>query len=321
MQRLEVRALEKRFPRQLELRKLLRHPLHRESVEALSGIDLVLEAGRVYGLVGPNGAGKTTLLKLLGGLVLPTSGSILLDGKEHAGHPALLRQRIRMVVADERSFFWRLSVRENLRFFATLEGRSGKERDRLVERCLDEVSLADRARDPFRDLSTGLRQRLAIARGLLGEPEILLLDEATRSLDPGSAAEVCALLRGLCAASVGRTLVWSSHDLSEVEDLCTDVIALGSGAVRLQRPIEPAASARLWRLRTRTPPPPEVWTAVPGLAVHATDTDEVLIEVPSQQALDALLEHVRASGAGLVLLAPTRLDPRELFASEPEPST
>ncbi len=318
MRKLEIRGLTKRYPRVLELWKVLRHPLRREEVEALRGVDLVLETGHLYGLVGPNGAGKTTLLKLLGGLVLPTQGSILLDGQEVTGAHAVLRKRARMVVADERSFFWRLSVRENLRFFATLEGRRGAERDRVVARCLAEVSLSDRADETFRSLSTGMRQRLAIARGLLGEPEVLLLDEATRSLDPESAAEVRALVSGLCRREVGRTVVWSSHDLDEVENLCTDVVVLSGGRVIEQRLVEPLAMVGRWRIRTRRPVPVEPPPSIAGVELRRIGADELVVRASGEEALEAFLAWLRASGAGILALAPLRLDAGELFATEDE---
>jgi len=186
MQGIEIRELVKRYPRSTDLLHFLRNPLRREEVTALRGVNLSLEPGRIYGLVGPNGAGKTTLLKILAGVVWPTSGEALVDGLDSSRGDRSLRERVGLVVADERSFFWRLTARENLRFFAVLQRIPAQSLEARVDECLARFGLEAAGDRPFRALATGMRQRLAIARGMLLDPPVLLLDEATRSLDPAA---------------------------------------------------------------------------------------------------------------------------------------
>jgi ABC-2 type transport system ATP-binding protein len=313
MRSLSIRGLRKHYPRSQDFWRLLRRPGVRERVVALDGVDAEFEAGRVYGLIGANGAGKTSLLKILGGLVLADEGQVLLDGRDCARAPERLREIVGMVVADERSFYWRLSVRENLRFFATLQGLSGKERARQVERVLAAVELEDRATDPFRSLSTGLRQRLAIARGLLGDPRVLLMDEATRSLDPQSAAHVRELLGRLFAADRERTLVYSTHDLQEVEELCTDVIVLRSGKRAFSASLAQMRAARRWRIVTREPLGPLGDLEGVRRRGDGRNPRRVEVETSAAEGFDRFLQQVLESGAGLVSVEPLTLDAAELY--------
>lgn len=229
MNGIRLRGLVKRYPQTSDFLRWIMHPFERKTRTALESVDLDLLPGRIYGLVGHNGAGKTTLLKMLAGLVLPTEGSIQYNGEEMIGNSAGLRQQVGMVVAEERSFFWRITLRQNLRFFATLENLNGAVRARRIEEVLSEVGLDEHGDRLFKDLSTGMRQRMCIARGLLAAPPVLLLDEPTRSLDPAAARDVRDRLAKLVEADPNRIIVYSSHVLSEIDALCTDVLQMEHG--------------------------------------------------------------------------------------------
>ncbi len=201
---------------------LRRGRLHGEPVEALRGVDLTVAAGEVVGLVGCNGAGKTTLMKVAAGLVAPTRGEVHVDGGR-AGY----------VVTGARSFFWQLTARENLEFYATLHNLFGAERRRRVAAMLELVGLTAEADRPFRALSAGLRQRLAIARGLLVVPRVLLLDEVTRGLDAPMRSRLLAFVRDEVARRRRCGIVLSSHVLAEVESTCDRAVLLDRGRVVL----------------------------------------------------------------------------------------
>jgi ABC-2 type transport system ATP-binding protein len=300
-----IRGLVKRYPPTTDLIRILRHPLSREEgVTALDGVDLDLAPGRIYGLVGPNGAGKTTLLKIVAGLVLPTQGSVTLDGEEFDSRSQRIRDAIGYVVSDERSFHWRLSVRENLRFFATLQ--KVDDLDGRVGQCLERVGLADVAGRDYHALSTGMRQRLALARGLLADPRILLMDEATRSLDPLAAEDLRGLLRELFPVGSERTLVYSTHLLSEVEDLCTDLVVLRDGRVAARRDVraDGPPSGGCFTLRTRDPLPAGLFDGAPGTEVLRGSGTTVSLRLSDGPALDALVDRVRQAEVGLVELRP-----------------
>ena len=197
-------------------------------VQVLRGVDLELPRGQVLGLMGPNGAGKSTLLRLLAGLLIPDSGQLTVLGQQvqHAG--VGFRRRVCYVVPDERSFSWRLTALQNLDFFASLYGLTGAPRRQRVERALELVGLTQDASRTVREFSSGMRQRLSLARGFLGDPELFLLDEPTRGLDPDAARELRQFLRGE-VLDQGITALVATHDPTEAETLCDGVVRLRQG--------------------------------------------------------------------------------------------
>ncbi len=213
-------------------------------VRALNGIDLTVDRGQLVALVGPNGAGKTTLLKILATLVRPSSGRAWVDGVDVAARPHAARSRVGYVLAEERSFFWRISVRENLRFFAALQGLFGAERRHRIEALTALVGLTEVIDRRFSDLSLGQRQRVAIARGLLADPPVVLFDEATRSLDPGRAARLRRVIRQTLVESAGKAVLFATHDLDEARALADRVVLMVDGQVLAEGGFE-ALSPRL----------------------------------------------------------------------------
>ena len=193
---------------------------------AVDGLSLEVPRGRIFGLLGPNGSGKTTTMGMLLGLVTPTSGSFALFGGG-ARHQDSLR-RVGAIV-ETPSFYPYLSGRANLAYFQGITGRSDPAE---LDDLLDKVGLADRAGSRFRTYSLGMKQRLGLAYALLGDPELLFLDEPTNGMDPAGMAEVRELVRGL--ATGGRTVLLSSHLLHEVEQVCDSVAILSRGRLIAQ---------------------------------------------------------------------------------------
>ena len=200
---------------------------------ALDSIDLEIAPGEVVALLGPNGAGKSTLLRILGTTVVPEEGSVLVAGLDAQSDPGGVRRRIGVALGDERSWYWRLTGRRNLEFFAVLSGFSRPAARRRAVALLDEVGLAEAADRRFDGYSSGMKARLSLARALLTEPPVLLLDEPTRTLDPIAAADFRQLALQL-AGERGRTMLFATHDLHEAAAVATRVIVLAKGRVALE---------------------------------------------------------------------------------------
>jgi ABC-2 type transport system ATP-binding protein len=224
---IETHDLTKVFRPQTGWRRLQRQ----RPTTAVSDVSLAVPAGQIFGLLGPNGAGKTTLTKLLCTLIRPTSGRATV-----AGIPLEQGQAIRrvagLVVTDERSFYWRLSGRRNLEFFAAMHGLYHEAARRRIDEMLLAVNMRDDADTWFSRYSTGMRQRLAIARALLHRPSILFLDEPSRSLDPVATRQLHTLIRDL-VDSQGMTVFLITHDMSEAESLCQQVAVMHQGRIQI----------------------------------------------------------------------------------------
>lgn len=210
---------------------------------ALEDVSLDVHPGEILGLVGRNGAGKTVLLKLIATLNEPTSGQLRVFGKDSVAKSREIRCQVGMATCDERSFYWRLTSRQNMTFFAKLCGFSKLEARRRVSELLELFDLMPVADRSYRVLSTGNRQRLAIARALLLDPKLLLLDEPTNSLDPIAAARLREVLLERISADGDRAIVITSHDLVEVQGLSKRVAILNHGKI-LEVDSMPALCAR-----------------------------------------------------------------------------
>ncbi len=199
-------------------------------ITAVQDISLTVPTGELFGLLGPNGAGKTTLVKMLCTLLRPTGGTAVVAG--HDLHDAgAIRAAVGLVVSDERSFYWRLTARQNLDFFAALYGLHGRTARQRIQTALAEVQLSDVAERRFSTFSSGMRQRLAIARALLHRPQLLFLDEPSRSLDPTATQKLHDLILRL-RQERGMTIFLITHDLAEAEKLCDRVALLHQGQIR-----------------------------------------------------------------------------------------
>lgn len=198
---------------------------HFGTKEALKAVSLTVEPGSVHALLGPNGAGKTTLLRILTGLLKPTSGEVTVLGEQLGGRS--LQSRIGFIPAGDRSFYLRISGRENLVFFARLHGIRRREAFEHADRALTSVGLADAARQRVGAYSHGMQKRLAIARTLLTDPEVLLVDEATHDLDPEGGTVVRALVSDLAAR--GSAVLWTTQRLDEIRGFADRVTLLRGG--------------------------------------------------------------------------------------------
>ena len=231
---IEAHGLVKRFPRAQgwrDLVRLLPQWRDRQTITALEGVDLAVRRGEVFGLIGPNGAGKTTLIKVLCALILPTAGHARVNGHDLSQERAI-KASVGLVAGDERSFYWRLSGRDNLIFFGRLHGLGRRQAAERAEELLVQVGLTEVADRRFQTYSTGMRQRLAIARGMLHAPSILFMDEPTRSLDPTATRRMHALIREELVGRRGMTAFLATHQLDEATVLCDRVAILDRGRVR-----------------------------------------------------------------------------------------
>lgn len=197
---------------------------------ALNGLDMEIEEGALYGFVGPNGAGKTTAIRIITGLLLPDEGTVEIAGKDALRYREEVKNDFGYV-PDEFGMYDNLKVWEYMEFFASCYGYSGLvARERCAE-LLKQVNLDDRA-DAFVDsLSRGMKQRLCLARALIHDPKLLVLDEPTSGMDPRNRMEFKELLKELCAD--GKTILVSSHILSELSQMCTDIGIIDAGKIVL----------------------------------------------------------------------------------------
>ena len=211
----------------------------------MDDVSFELAPGEIVALLGPNGAGKTTTLRMLGGLIHPTSGSVLLD-RQTVTPATASRLRASIGFLTETPGLWeRLTVRQNLTVYARLHGLASA--SLAVDRMLDLFGIADRARDFAGELSKGLKQRVALARTLLHDPSIVLLDEPTAGLDPQSAHDVRELVRRL--RDERRAVLLSTHNLDEVDRVADRVAVLRTRLVAVDTPA--ALRRRLFGRRVR----------------------------------------------------------------------
>ena len=232
MSAISIRNLSKTYPVPFRrLRAFFRRPV-KEPVEALRDVSFEVQTGEIFGLIGRNGAGKTTLTKIVATLVQPTTGSVSVRDHDSVSHDELVRREIGLATAEERSFYWRLTSEQNLLFFARLHGLSDRVAKQRIKDLFTQLELEEVARRRFGELSTGNKQRLAVARAMLASPPVLLLDEPTRSLDPLAAARMREMIKSLAEQDPPVTIFLTSHNLAEVETLCGRVAVISRGSIR-----------------------------------------------------------------------------------------
>ncbi len=224
-----VQGLSKSFAVRRSWGEMLRALRGGSSVYALRDVTCDIYPGEFFGLLGQNGAGKTTLFKILATLITPDTGTAQVAGYDVTRHAAEVRQVLTPVIANERSLNWRLSAYENLRLYAALHGLSPSAGESRITEMLEVVQLVDVGEKTVGAFSSGMKQRLLIARALLARPEVLLLDEPTRSLDPISARTFRRFLREEIVQRLGCTVMLATHDADEVFELCDRVGVLHQG--------------------------------------------------------------------------------------------
>ncbi len=228
-----IEHLSKTYPPKLvKLKQLFRRPVT-PPVEALRDVSFDIKQGEIFGLIGRNGAGKTTLTKIIATLVQPTRGSVTVLGCDSVGDETRVRAAVGLATAEERSFYWRLTIEQNLLFFARLYGMTTRDARTRIDELFERFDLTQYARRRFGELSTGNKQRMAVARALLSRPPVMLLDEPTRSLDPLAAASMRGVIRSLAQDTPPATVLLTSHNLAEVEELCQRVGVISGGQIQV----------------------------------------------------------------------------------------
>ncbi len=229
---ISIQRLSKTYPIPLARLKQFFHLKTTQPVVALTDVSFDVRVGEVFGLIGRNGAGKTTLAKIIATLVQPTSGAVAVHGFDSVRDEERVRAQIGLASAEERSFYWRLTAEQNLFFFARLYGLSARATRTRIPELLTQFELEEVARRRFGELSTGNKQRMAVARAMLNRPPVLLLDEPTRSLDPLAAAQTRAAIGALARSTPPVTVLLTSHNLAEVEELCPRIAIISRGRIR-----------------------------------------------------------------------------------------
>jgi ABC-2 type transport system ATP-binding protein len=224
-----VEDLSKWFPVRRTWVDLIRHRFREEKIPVVRSVSLEARTGEFFGLLGPNGAGKTTLFKMISGMIIPDAGTVHVAGYDVRTQLREIRRLLAPVVAEERSLAWRLTARQNLEMFGGLHGlRGGALRERIGE-VLEIVDLATAGTKIVATFSSGMKQRLLIARALLANPSVLLLDEPTRSLDPVSARRFRAFLREELIVKQQCTVLLATHSSEEALELCDRVGVMHAG--------------------------------------------------------------------------------------------
>lgn len=222
---LEVNNLSKSFFSPLSFREiLLFRQKPRKRVNALCNISFALEKGGMMGLLGPNGSGKTTLLKILCTLITPDAGKARICGYDVTDEAEFIKPKIGLVSEDERGFYWRLSFRQNLEFYGALYGMGQSQISQKIRRLAGILDIPDWDR-PYQYYSLGMRRRLGLARCLLYEPEIILLDEPTKDLDPQISRNFRLFLKDILVGQLKKTVLFTTHQTEEA-DFLSDTIGI-----------------------------------------------------------------------------------------------
>nr|WP_162824494.1 ABC transporter ATP-binding protein [Peterkaempfera bronchialis] len=200
--------------------------------KAVDDVDLTVRPGELVSVLGPNGAGKTTTVRMLTGLLLPTSGTVLLDGHDVVKDRKKASLACGFSLGGDTGLYPRLTARQNLTFFGLMYGLRGGALEGKADQLLRTVNLADRAGDPVGSFSRGMKQRLHLARALLHDPAVLILDEPSAGLDPQSAAAMRALVAELSAE--GRSILLTTHDMREAEELSDRIVLMRDGRIHAE---------------------------------------------------------------------------------------
>lgn len=225
-----VSGLTKEFRPPLSLRSLLGFATKNIAIKALDNLSFRLSRGKILGILGPNGAGKTTLLKIIATLILPDQGDVIVNGYHTGKDDEKLKSFVGLVLDEERSFYWRLTGRQNLDFFAALHGLNKKSARKRIDELLD-LFKADYADKRFDSYSTGMKRRFALMRGIIHNPELILLDEPTKSLDYPSAVYLRNFIRDKLVKKEDKTVIFTSHHMDEAVEFADLFMILRKGTI------------------------------------------------------------------------------------------
>jgi ABC-type multidrug transport system ATPase subunit len=277
---------------------------HYGDIIAIDHLNLRVRRGEVYGFLGPNGAGKTTTLRLLLGLSKATSGDAVVLGGSPGSSESIARIG---ALIESPGFYPSLSGRDNLR---ALAHHAGAPQERIAS-ALEEVGLADRAKDRFATYSQGMKQRLGVAAALLKDPELLILDEPTNGLDPGGMAEMRSFIRGLGRG--GRTVLLSTHLMQEVEHVCDRAGVISKGAMVKEGTVDELRGENILRV-TAEPLDRARRLVEEHSAVRAVATVDGGLRVKADPAAAPAINHLLVSaGIAVSELSPDRASLEEVF--------
>ncbi len=319
-----VDDLSRTFIKRRSLRDTLTRPwIRAERIIALEGVTFAVEPGEIFGLLGPNGAGKTTLLKILSCLIIQTQGRALVNGYDTMREEMRVKSSVGFVTSDERSFYWRLSGRENLHFFARLYNLPPASVRGRCQLLLDRLDLHDKADHAFMTYSSGMKQRMAVARALLHDPSVIYMDEPTRSLDPLAAKHLRNLISETLNGAEGKTILLATHNLAEAEELCGRIAIIHKARIRTMGSL---AEVRKWARRRERylieveRPGDALPTLDPAMgqvtALNGTEGPIVTLQAdvePGGAALTKLLGDLVRSGATIVSCAHREASLQEIF--------
>lgn len=275
----------------------------------VDGLSLAVERGDIFGFLGQNGAGKSTTIRMMLGLVRPTSGRVTVLGYDMSRQPLRALRRVGAIIEGP-AFYENFSGRQNLKMLAAMSGGAKPER---IETVLEIVGLRDRASDPVRIYSHGMRQRLGIAQALLPDPELIILDEPTDGLDPQGLCETRNLIRRL-RDELGLTIMLSSHLLHEIEQICNRVAIIDEGRLLYQGPVVELVVNDNWiKLRVdRVAEAFKLLSTNPRLSVSLNGNDALYMKMAEEEIplVNALLVQ---NGFRVTELSPQRESLEDVF--------
>jgi ABC-2 type transport system ATP-binding protein len=285
--------------------------LGRRETAALRGVSLAVPRGMIFGLLGPNGAGKTTLLSILGTLLVPDAGSVRVLGLDALRDATALRRRLNMA-SGRPSFLWSLRVGEIIAFYGRLYGVHGAALRRKVDELVEQYELVPYRRVPYSELSTGLKQRVALAKSLVNDPELLFLDEPTLGLDPDVSVRVREHIARL-RRERGITIVLTTHYMREADELCDEIAFIKAGRILARgTPGELKRQIRLGEvIALRLDPPDVPWLGEAPGVLRCAPADG-WVECTVDEAEKRLPEILRALHAEGVVVKNVRVSEPEL---------
>ena len=300
-----LRAVTKTYPRK-----------GKEPVRAVDNLDLTIPDGGIFGLLGPNGAGKTTIIKMICGLILPDSGEVRIGDIDVNRQRRRAMGRIGVVLEGTRNIYWRLSPWENLMYFARLKGIPGRHVADRAERLLSELDLWDRRKEKVRTFSRGMQQKVAIACALIGDPDIILLDEPTLGPDVQASRIVQEWVSQL-GREQGKTVILTTHQLPVAQQLCTRIAIIREGRVIANEP-----TAKLlkrfeddyYKIRLQGTLPEALAAQLGSFTAHFEDGQTILTgHLRDGLELYPLLEKYHAAGLPLISVSRNEEDLEDIF--------
>lgn len=288
-------------------------------VRAVDGVNFEVERGEIVGLLGPNGAGKTTTIKCILGLITPSGGSIRIDGVNPVTDPKKTYERASAILEGARNVYWRLTVRENLRFFVGVQGVHPDAVTEKYERLISKLDLEDKADDEVRNLSRGMQQKVSLACSMVQGTDLLFLDEPTLGLDVEASVDLRREIRRL-ADTENRTIVLSSHNMKVVQELCDRVIILNGGQVVVNDDVDNLTN--VFRSQTYEiafqpgTEPSQQLDEYSCKTVEGTDVPTVEAVVSGSQELYELMETFREADAEIARIESVEPDLEDVFLSE-----